>query len=103
MKPVEQIPPMTTLDLALRLADRDRALPLCLQANAFFLQEDIGQHGQGPETHDSDGAHQLILIQAQFFFAIAKEDLDIPPCSDVREQHLWRSLQITGSPIASLR
>jgi hypothetical protein len=36
----------------------------------------------------------LILIQAQFFFAIAKEDFDIPASSDMREQHLWACFQI---------
>ena len=52
-------------------------LPLFLQAVALFLQEDIGQHRQGPEAHDGGGTHHLILIPAQFFLAIAKEDLDL--------------------------
>ena len=103
MKPVEQMSTMATLDFTPGFPDRDRALPLRLQACAFFLQEDIGQHGQGPETHDGDGAHQLIVIQAKLFFAIAKEDFDVPTCGDVREQQLWARFQITGSPIARLR
>src|SRR6266496_3044464 len=52
MKPVEQMSSMATLDFTPSLPDGQRALPLRLQAVALFLEEDIGQHGQGPETHD---------------------------------------------------
>ena len=67
MKPIEQVPPMAALDFTPSLPNGDRALPLRLQAVALFLQEDIGQHGQAPEAHNGTCAHQLILIQAQFF------------------------------------
>src|SRR5438034_3512388 len=103
MKPIKHMSTMATLDLTPGLANGDMALPLLLQTVALFLEEDIREHSQGPETHDGDGAHQLILIQAQFFFAIAKEDFDIPASSDVQEQGLWARFQITGSPIACLR
>src|SRR5258708_24979372 len=103
MKPSEQMSSMATLDFTPRLPDSDGALPLRLQAVALFLQEDISEHGQGPETHESEGAHQLIVIQAQLFFAISKEDFDVPTCGDVGEQQLWTGLQVTGSPIACLR
>src|SRR6266516_3498867 len=103
MKPVEQMSSMATLDFTPSLSNGDRALPLPLQAVALFLQEDISQHGQRPEPHDGDGAHQLILIQAQFFLAIAKEDFDIPTRCDVQEQCLRAGFHITGSPIACLR
>src|SRR5436305_13424207 len=73
MKPDKQMPPMATLDFPPSLSDGDRALPLRLQTGALFLQEDIGQHGQGPEAHDGGGTHQLILVQAQLLFAIAQE------------------------------
>ena len=74
MKPIKQMSAMASLDLTTSLANGDMRMPLRLQALAFFLQEDIGQHGQGPEAYDSQCSHQLILIQPQFFFAIAKED-----------------------------
>ena len=32
-----------------------------------------------------------------------KLHLNVPPRCDMRKQHLWRSLQITGSPLACLR
>ena len=38
MKPIEQMPPMATLDLTARLPDGDMALPLGLQAIAFFFE-----------------------------------------------------------------
>jgi hypothetical protein len=94
MKPVEQMPPMAALDLPSGFANGDVALPLFLQTVALFLQKDIGQHRQRPEAHNSGGAHQLILVQAQFFLAISKEDFDIPTCRDVREQHLWTRFQV---------
>src|SRR5690348_5272984 len=103
MKPIKHMPTMATLDFPPGLPDSDMALPLCLQASAFFLQKDIGEHHQGPEAHNGLDTHQLVLIQAQFFFAITKEDFDVPASSDVREQHLWAGFQITGSPIACLR
>src|SRR5947209_16918801 len=98
MKPVEQMPPMATLDFTARLPNGDRALPLGLQAIAFFFEEDIGQHRQRPEANESRGAHQLILVQAQFFLAISKEDFDVPTRGNMREQHHWRRLQIDFSP-----
>src|SRR5258708_38393922 len=103
MKPIEHMSTMATLDLAARLTNGDMALPLFLQAVAFFLQEDIGQHRQGPEAHDRDGAHQLILIQAQFFLAIAKEHFNVPASSDMGEQQVWTGVQITRSEVTRLR
>jgi hypothetical protein len=103
MKPVERMLSMATLDFTPSLPDGDEALPPRLQAVALLLQEDRDQHGQLPETHDGDGAHQLILIQAQFFLAMAKEDFDTPTSCDVHEQRLRARFHITGSPIACLR
>src|SRR5437879_5407874 len=97
MKPIEQLSAMTTLDFTAGLPNADMTLPLLLQAVALFLQEDIGQHRQRPEAHNGRRTHQLIVIQAQFFFAITKEDLNIPPRRDVHEQRGWVSFQITGS------
>src|SRR5712691_11294009 len=103
MKPIEHMPTMTALDLTPSFANSDMALPLLLQAVALFLQEDIGEHRQGPEAHNGDRAHHLILIQAQFFLAITKEYLDVPTGSDMHEQGFWMGFQITGGPIACLR
>src|SRR6266566_4911413 len=103
MKPIKHMPTMATLDLTSGFPDSDMALPLRLQACAFFLQKDIGEHHQGPEAHNGPDAHQLILIQAQFFLAIAKEDFDIPTSCDVQEQRLRARFHITRSPIACLR
>lgn len=63
---------MAALDFAARFSNGDRALPLDLQAVLLFLQEDISQHGQRPEAQDGGGAHHLIVIQAEFLFAIAR-------------------------------
>src|SRR5207245_11562249 len=103
MKPVEYLSTMVGVGLPSGVANGDMALPLFWQAVAIFLQKDVGQHGEGPEAHKSSGAHQLILVQAQFFLAISKEHLDVPPCGDVLEQYLWIRFQVTGSPIAGLR
>src|SRR5712692_659887 len=103
MKPIEHMPTMAALDFLPSLTNSDMTLPLCLQAVALFLQEDIGQHRQRPEAHDGRRAHHLILIPAQFFLAITKEDLDVPAGSDMDEQHLRGSFQIAGGPIAGLR
>jgi hypothetical protein len=57
----------------------------------------------GLQAHNGARAHQVILVQAQLFFAIAKEHLDVPKRCDMPEQYLWRSLQGTRSPVARLR
>jgi hypothetical protein len=98
MKPIEHMQTMAMLDLTSSLANGRMALPLCLQAVAFFLQEDIGKPRQGSEAHDGYCAHQLVLIQAQFFFARAFETLVVPTSSDMQEQGLWISLQIDFWP-----
>ena len=67
---------MAALDLTAGLAHSDVALPLPLQAVALLLQEDVGQHRQGPEAHDGRRAHHLILIQAQLFLAITEQNLN---------------------------
>src|SRR5207249_8556463 len=100
MKPIEYMPTMATLDLTAGLPNPHVALPLRLQACALFLQKDIGEHHQCPEAHNGFGTDQLILVQAQFLLAVAKEDFDIPASSDVQEQGLWARFQITRSPIA---
>lgn len=94
MKPIEHMTTMATLDFLPGLSNADMALPLLLQAVALFLQEDIGQHGQRPEAYTGRCTHQLLLVQAQFFLAIAKEDLHIPPRRDRDEQRGWISFQI---------
>ena len=78
MKPIEHMSAMAALDLPSGFANGDMALPLFLQAVAFFLQQDRGQHDQGPEAHDRRGTQQLLLVQTQFFLAIPKKDFDIP-------------------------
>lgn len=94
MKPIKHMSTMATLDLTPGLANGDMALPLVLQTVALFLEEDIREHPHCPEAHDRGGAHQLILIQAQFFLAIAKEDFDIEAGSDVQEQGRWARFHI---------
>lgn len=88
---------------ASRGPDGDMAVPLLLQAVALFRQEDVGRPRQRPEAHDSRHAHQLILVRAQFFLAIARERLNIPKRRDMQEQRGWISVQITGSPVPCLR
>jgi hypothetical protein len=77
MKPIEHLPTMAALDLTPSFANGDVALPLPLQAVALLLQEDIGQHGQGPEAQESDRT-RLILIPAQLFLAIARSGPQCP-------------------------
>src|SRR6266849_977057 len=103
MKPIEYLATMAALDFTASLAHSDVAMPLPLQAVALLLQEDIGQHRQGPEAHDGCRAHHLILVQAQFFLAITEEDLDVPTSGDMGEQRLRIGFKITGGPIACLR
>ena len=103
MKPIEQVSVMATLDLMAGLPNGNMALPLGLQTVALFLQEDIGQHRQVPEAHNRDRAHQLILVQPQLFFAIAKENLNIPARCDMHQQQRGLRLQIAGSPVTCLR
>src|SRR2546421_4854393 len=103
MKPIEHMSPMTALDFTACLPNSDMTLPLHLQAVALFLQKDIGQHGQRPEAHNGYRTHQLILIQVQLFFAIAKEHLNLPARGDMHEQELCRRLQIAGSEVTRLR
>lgn len=49
MKPIEYMSALAALDVTPSLSNGDMALPLRLQAVTFFLQKDVGQHGQGPE------------------------------------------------------
>src|SRR5437016_5024490 len=83
MKPIKHMSTMATQDFTPGLPDSDMALPLQLQAYAFFFQKDRGEHHQSPEAHNGLGTHQLILVQAQFFLAIAEEDFDVPTSSNV--------------------
>jgi hypothetical protein len=63
-----------------------------LQAVTLFLQADIGQQRQRPAAHDGARTHQLVVIQAQFLFAIAEQDFDVPAGRDMGEQGLWATL-----------
>ncbi|MDQ6645564.1 MAG: hypothetical protein M3Y76_14065, partial [Chloroflexota bacterium] len=47
--------------------------------------------------------HQLIVIQAQFLCAIAKQHLNISVRGDMRQEPLGTRLQITGGPVPHLR
>ncbi len=78
MQPLEDVSTMAALDFASRFSNGDRALPLDLQAVLLFLEEDISQHGQSPEAQDGGGAHQLIVVQAEFLFAIARSGPQSP-------------------------
>src|SRR6266571_9025830 len=102
MQPLKDVSTKAALDFAARFSNGDRALPLELQAVLLFLEEDIRQQGQRPETQDGGGAHHLIVIQAEFLFAIAKEHLNLPTCRDMSEQGLRISLEIAGCPKARL-
>ena len=46
-EPVKQQASMTTLDLATRLANRDRAMPLPRHSVLLFFQKGRGKHRQG--------------------------------------------------------
>lgn len=73
MKPLKHMVSMAALDFTPSLLDGDLVLLLLLQASALFLQGDVGQHRQCPQTSDCSGAHELIVIASQFFFAVAKD------------------------------
>src|SRR5258708_12115947 len=101
MKSSEQMSSMATLDFTASLPDGNRALPLRLQAVALFLQEDIGQHRQRPETHNGGGAHQLIVIQAPPFFANPKKNPEVPAPPDMGQHALCTRLQGRDRPHAA--
>src|SRR5882757_6365554 len=103
MEPLKQAATMATLDLASSFANAHGALPRASQALLFFLQKDVGEQTQRPKPQNGRSTHQLILIQTQFLFAIAEENLDVPTCRDMSEQDLGVCLQITRCPIARLR
>ena len=79
---------MKTLDLTTRFTKGDRTLPLLLQAIPLFIEKGIGKQGQAPKAHERSGTHELILVQAEFFLAIGKEDFNVPTCRDVLQQPL---------------
>ena len=97
------MPPVKALYFAPSLADGHRVCPRLAQGRSLLLQKEIrGQH-QGPEPQNGCGAHDLVLIQPQQFFSIAKKDFDAPPRHDVpHERGLVRG-QIAGRPEAGLR
>ncbi len=94
-EPEKDTATLATLDFAASFSNGDRAL---LQAVLLFLQEDVGKPRQGPEAQDGGGTHHLIVVQAQFLFAVAEKHLDVPACSDMGEQGLGVAFQITGGP-----
>src|SRR5262245_17297029 len=103
MKPVKDMATLATLDFTTCISNGDMTLPSLLEASTLFLKEDIGQHGQSPEAEDGGRTHELIVIQAKLFLAVAKEHFDVPPSRDMDKQRLWVSFQITGSEVACLR
>src|SRR5258708_1137118 len=102
MQPLKQAATMATLDLAASFANSDRALPREAQALLFFLKKDVGEHRQRPKSQNGRSTHQLIVVQAQFLLAIAEEDLDVPPCRDMRQQRLLVRFQVAGGPVPRL-
>ncbi len=76
-KPKQELASMKTLDLAARLANGEGALPSLLQMSPFFIEKRVGEQGQTPEAHERGGTHELILIQAELFLAISKENFDV--------------------------
>ena len=98
-EPKQELASMKTLDLATCLADGDGALPLLLQTVPLFIEKGVGEQGQAPKAHKRGGTHELILIEAELFLAIGKEDFDVPARRDMRQQSLRRSVQITRAPL----
>src|ERR1700674_2026456 len=103
MQPLKQPATIPTLDLTSSFTNGDWTLPRDAQALLFFLKEDVDKQSQGPTPQDSRSAHQLIVIQAQFFFAIPEANLDDPTCRDMHDQGFGVRLQLTGGPVAGLR
>src|SRR5579863_427622 len=103
MEPLKQTATMATLDLASSFANGYWTLPQGPQALLFFLKKDIDEQSQRPKPQNGRSTHQLIVVQAQFLFAIAEENLNVPACRDMCEQGLSIRFQITGSEVACLR
>jgi hypothetical protein len=103
MEPLKQTATLATLDLASSFANGHWTLPQNTQALLFFLKKDIGEQSQRPKPQNGRNTHQLIVIQAQFLFAIAEENLNIPACRDMYEQGLSIRFQITGCEVTCLR
>ena len=85
------------------LADGDIALLLPDQPRALLLYQDVGGQRQGPETDDGSGGHELILIQAEHVFRVAKKDLHVPAGGGVAEQRGRVGVQVARGPIACRR
>ena len=102
-EPEKQQTPMAALDVTAGLAHGDRALPLPRHSALLFFQEGIGQHHQSPEAQDGLRAHQLVLVQAKFLFAIGEEHFNVPARRDVLEELGWGGIKIVGGPVPCLR
>src|SRR6266699_775721 len=102
MEPLKHMATMTTLDLTSSFANGDWALPRGLQALLFFLKKDVSEQSHRPKPHNGRSTHQLIVVQAQFLFAIAEENLNVPACRDMCEQSLGVCFQITRCEVVCL-
>jgi hypothetical protein len=74
-------------------------LDFTAQAGTLFIQKDVGDHDERPKAQDGGGTHQLIRVETQQVFCIAKQDLDIPARRNMVEQGRPIRVQVTGGPI----
>ncbi len=91
---------MEVLERPASLADGDMTLLLQGQPCPLLLDKRIGGEDQGPEAHNGRGRHELVLIQAEQIFGVAKKHLHIPPRGDVAEQRGHIGVQVARGPVA---
>src|SRR5712692_2143373 len=102
MEPLKHMTTMTTLDLTSSFANGHWTLPRDPQTLLFFLKKDVSEQSHRPKPQNGRSTHQLIVVQAQFLFAIAEENLNVPACRDMCKQGLGVCVQITGCEVACL-
>src|SRR5688500_5990 len=104
-QPIEQMDTVGALDGALDgalgVANRDVLLSGSGKAGAFLLKKDVGGQHQGPEADNRRRAHQLILVEAEQFFRVGKQNLDVPTHGQMADQGRSIRAHLTRGPLPS--
>src|SRR6266498_5101779 len=102
MQPVEQVPPMHSLDFPACIPDGHMLSRTSLQTSTLFVHKQVRRQCQRPEPLNSSGAHKLILVQSQQLLAIGEQHFNVPSCRYVLQQLVHTCLQVTRCPIPHL-
>jgi hypothetical protein len=99
-EPIEKMTPMTLTNMTNSITNGGMGLAQALQPVTFSIKEEVSNHNQRPEALDSQGVHQLVVVEAEEFFGVGKENLNIPTGSDMSQQGGGIGLEVAGSPKA---